>query len=354
MTETISSNEGKVGLPPGTLIHVGESRADKVSMSVIDYTSDTHHEQSINDVTESFPYKETDTVTWVNINGLHDVPLISKLGEHYNLHPLLLEDALNTYQRPKMEQFDNCLFVVIKMLGVDQEGKNIVTEQMSLVLGDKWVISFQEQEGDVLDGLRERLRKKGGLARERGVDYLFYRLIDTIVDNYFFVIENISNAIEELEEEALNSPTEETLSKIQQLKKKLVNMRKSIYPLREVVLNLKNGESNLIRKETMRYLNDVYEHIIQLSDSIETHRDLLGSVMDLYLSGVSNKMNQVMKVLTIISTIFIPLTFIAGIYGMNFEYIPELKYRYAYHTTWGVMILVTIGMLIFFRRKKWL
>ncbi len=344
----------KAGLHPGALVHVGRRKADKIKLTVFDYNQDKHSSAEFNKVEEFTPQYKKDLVSWINIDGLHDITAIAALGEHFGLHPLLMEDVLNTSHRPKVEEFDNYLFLTLKMLGLSSDGKSIVQEQVSFVLGDSWVISFQEQEGDLFDVIRERIRESKGNIRKMGADYLLYRLIDVVVDNYFIVTENISEATERLEEKVLKSPDEQTLQEIQRLKKQLINLRKTINPLREAVSILQKGDNPLIKDTTIRYLRDVYEHIIQVADSIETHRDMLASIMDLYLSGISNKMNQVMKVLTIIATIFIPLTFVAGIYGMNFENMPELHWKYGYFAVWGFMLVVFIFMMIYFKRKKWL
>ena len=357
---TVPDLSKKAGLPPGTLIHVGKRKTNKVKVSVIDYNTENFIETECNHVKECFPFKDKNTVSWINIDGLHNTDLIAAVGNHFGLHTLLLEDVLNTRHRPKVEEFDHHLFLTLKMLGINKKGRAIVSEQLSFVLGKNWVISFQEHKGDLFDTVRQHLRESKGKVRQRRVDYLLYRLIDTVVDNYFFIIEYISNATEKLEEKVLNAPDEEAPKEIQKLKKQLIQLRKSIAPLREVVSVLQKGAVDLIEEGTTPYLRDVYEHIIQINESIETHRDTLGSIMDLYLSGISNRMNEVMKVLTIIATIFIPLTFIAGIYGMNFDpetspyNMPELKWPYGYLTAWGMMIAVSVVMIIYFKRKRWL
>lgn len=344
----------KAGLPPGSLVHVGHQLADKVKISVIDYDPNSFFETVCEKTEDCFPYKDKKSVSWINIDGLHETEVLSSIGNHFGLHALLLEDVLNTRHRPKFEEFDDQLFITLKMLGIGEDGKSIVSEQVSMVLGAGWVISFQEYEGDLFDNLYVRLRDNKGNFRKRGADYLLYRLLDTIVDNYFYVTEHFSEALELLEEKVLSSQGDSSLEEIQLIKKQLSSLRKSITPVREVILALQKDAGNLIEEGTNRYLTDVYEHIIQVNETIETQRETVASIMDLYLSGVSNKMNQVMQVLTIIATIFIPLTFIAGIYGMNFINIPELKWEYGYFAVWGVMLVVIIIMIIFFRRKKWL
>jgi len=354
MSKTKSAISKKVGLPPGALIHVGKKKTEKVKISVIDYDATEFSENEYETIEECFSFREKNSVTWINIDGLHDTSLIAKIGKEFNLHPLLMEDILNTRHRPKLEEFDDCLFLTLKMLGVAADGNSIVSEQVSFVLGEGWVISFQEEEGDVFHTLRQRLRENKGLTRKRGADYLLYRLIDTVVDNYFLVTEHIGEENERIEEKVLSAADTKTLQQIQRQKKLLISFRRSIGPLREAVGALQKESVSLIQESTIRYLRDVYEHIIQVNDSIDSQREMIANIMDLYLSGVSNRMNQVMQVLTIISTIFIPLTFLAGIYGMNFDNIPELHWKYGYFGVWGVMFVVLIAMLFYFRKKKWL
>lgn len=344
----------KAGLPPGTLVHIGIKKTDTSKISIIDYSAKDYNEIVCNSTNECLPFKISETISWINIDGLHNTKIIEEIGHQFELHPLLLEDILNTRHRPKMEEYDNYIFVTLKMLGLSNNGNTIISEQVSIVLGDNWVISFQEQQGDIFDGLRQRLRDNKGSIRKLGADYLVYRLIDTIVDNYFFITEQLSESIEDLEELVLKSPEKESLLQIQKLKRKIINLRKSILPLREAVSRLQKDNTSLIKDSTIMYLRDVYEHIIQANESLDSQRDMLASIMDLYQSGVSNKMNQIMKVLTIIATIFIPLTFIAGIYGMNFDNMPELHWKYGYFGVWGIMFVILLIMLFYFKRKRWL
>lgn len=353
MPEGISKTSEKSGLPPGTLIHIGKVKTEKVNITAINYNVDDFNQFEYS-LEECLQFKDSNKFYWINIDGLQNTEVIDKVGKQLNLHPLLLEDILNTNQRPKVEEFDNYLFLSLKMLGISKRGDKIISEQVSFVLGNNWLLSFQEQQGDVFDVIRTRLRENKGVIRKKGIDYLFYSLIDAIVDNYFFVTEHFSDKIEILEEQILHNPSQESLQKIQKLKRLLMNFRKSIIPLREAVASLQKYNVELIKESTFRYLRDVYEHLIHLSDSLESHRDMLASIMDLYLSGVSNKMNEVMKVLTIIATIFIPLTFIAGVYGMNFENMPELHWNFGYFIIWGIMIIVAVVMINYFKRKKWL
>jgi magnesium transporter len=344
----------KPGLAPGTLVHVGEKKIEKVRIRTIDYDETTLEERELEAIDDCLPYIDKPTVTWINIDGLHDVDVIEKIGKNFGLHPLVLEDILHTDQRPKLEDFDDYVFIIAKMLSYDEEEHQLKTEQFSLILGPNYVITFQERVGDVFEPVRERLRKGKGRIRKRPPDYLAYALIDAVVDHYFFVLEKIGERVESLEEELMTNPTTETLQIIHHLKRELISMRKSVWPLRELIGSLERGESRLFEEKTTVFLRDVYDHTIQVIDTVETLRDMVSGMLDVYLSSVSNRMNEVMKVLTIIATIFIPMTFIAGIYGMNFEFMPELKWHYGYHLVWVIIIAIAIIMLFYFRRKKWL
>jgi len=344
----------KVGLPPGTLVHIGEKRAEKVRITVIDYDASHLEEQEVDRIQKCFPFKDKDTVTWINIDGIHDMGIMEKIGKHFEIHPLVLEDIVNTGQQPKMEDLDQYIFMTVKMLFYDEETKEIRPEQVSLILGLNFVITFQEREGDVFNPIRDRLRKAKGRIRRMKSDYLTYALIDTVVDHYFVVLEKLGEWIEGIEEDLITNPTPETLQTIHILKRELIFVRKSVWPLREAINSLERGESGLIHDSTDIYLRDVYDHTIQIIDTVETFRDMVSGMLDIYLSSVSNRMNEVMKVLTIIATIFIPLTFVAGLYGMNFKYIPELEWRWGYFAVLFVMVVIGFGMVMYFRNKKWL
>jgi len=344
----------KVGLPPGALVHVGEKREEKVRITIIDYDKAQFQEKEAETVEECFPFKDKPTVTWINVDGIHQPEIVKQLGDCFGMHPLVLEDILNTDQRPKMEDFGNYIYTVLKMLYYDEKSDEMIIEQISLVLGSNFVISFQEKMGDVFNPIRERIKSDKGRVRKMGADYLAYALTDAIVDNYFTILEKIGEKVEFLEEELVAKPKPETLQAIHNLKRDLIFLRKSVWPLREVISGLERGESSLIDASTKLYLRDVYDHTIQVIDTVETLRDMVSGMLDIYLSSISNKMNEVMKVLTIIATIFIPLTFIAGIYGMNFAFMPELGLPWSYPLILLVMVGVGILMLIYFRRKKWI
>lgn len=343
-----------IGLPPGTLVHVGEYRTEVVTMQLFDYTENDFVETLIDDVEQCFDYKEKDSITWININGIHDLSIIEKIGSYFNFHPLLLEDIVNTHQRPKIDDYDNHIFVILKMLYYNEEENKVIEEQVSLVLGKNYVISFQEIPGDVFESIRDRIRNGKGKIRKMSADYLLYCLLDAIVDHYYLILEHFNEEIAEMEDKLVSDPSPEFLHNIHWLKKTIISLGKSIWPLRTVISNLQRTDTDLIQHTSLIYFRDVYDHTIQVIDSIETYRDLLSAMLDVYLSSISFKMNGVMKVLTIISTIFIPLTFIAGVYGMNFKYMPELEWKAGYFLSLGIMLLVALGLLVFFKRKKWL
>ena len=350
----IKRHSRKAGLPPGTLVHIGERKAEQIRITLIDYNEQNFQERVVEKVEECFPFKEMLTVTWINIDGLHSIETIEKIGKHFELHPLILEDILNTGQRPKCDDYEKCLFMVLKMLSYNNESNSIQSEQVSLVLGQNFVISFQEAVGDVFEQIRDRIRNAKGKIRKMSADYLAYTLIDAIVDNYFLILEKIGEQIESMEEELIAKPSDKTVRMIHALKRELIFLRKSVWPLRELISSLEKTESPLIANSTEPYLRDVYDHTIQVIDTVESFRDMVSGMLDIYLSSISNRMNAVMKVLTIIATIFIPLTFVAGIYGMNFKYMPELEWKWGYLALWIVIVIIGICMLIFFRRKKWL
>lgn len=354
MAKHFNKRSKKAGLPPGTLVHVGERKVEKAKITVIDYDEKEFLEKEVPSVEVCFPFKETATVTWINVVGVHDVAVVENLGSCFEVHPLILEDILNTSQRPKMEDMGNYIYIVLRMLSFDEGKKEIRTEQVSLVIGSNFVISFQETEEDVFGPVRERIRKGKGRIRKMGPDYLAYALIDAIVDNYFLILERIGEKIETLEEALVADPKRETLHEMHNLKREMIFIRRSVWPLREVISGLERGESALIRKGTGIFLRDVYDHTIQVIDTVETFRDMLSGMLDTYLSSISNRMNEVMKVLTIIATIFIPLTFIAGVYGMNFEFMPELGWRWGYFLILGFMVVIGACMVAYFKKKRWL
>lgn len=342
------------GSPPGTLVHVGEKKTDETRLALLHYDADTLMERPLEHVDEALPLLKPGTTTWINVDGIHDISLMETIGRQYRIHPLTLEDILNTTQRPKTEAFDDYLFIVIKMLHYDTEKDHISAEQVSLILGRTVLISFQEDVGDVFTPVRERIRKGKERIRSGGCDYLAYALIDAIVDNHFVILEKVGQRLEVMEETIDADSDAGILDEIHAIRRELIYLRKQVWPLREIVAHLQHEGEPFMGEATGPFLRDVYDHTIQTIDTIESFRDILSGMQDLYLSIISNRMNEVMKVLTIMATIFIPITFIAGIYGMNFSHMPELTWRWGYPVVWLVIIAVVVGMVVFFRRRKWL
>lgn len=342
------------GSSPGTLVHVGEKRAHEVRLSVLHYDAETLLEKPLDRVEAALPLLKSTATTWLNVDGIHDIPIMQHIGQHFGIHPLTLEDALNTTQRPKVEAFDDYLYIVMKMLHVDARDDRIYAEQISLILAKNVLISFQEVEGDVFAPVRERIRKGKGHIRTRGCDYLAYALIDAIVDNYFVILEKLGERLEALEATIDKRSDEGILDAIHDTRQDLIYLRKQVWPLREIFAHLLKDHTLFISEVTSPFMRDIYDHTIQTIDTIESYRDILSGLQDLYLSIISNRMNEVMKVLTIISTIFIPVSFITGVYGMNFTHMPELSWRWGYPLVWLVILVVIFGMLAFFRHRKWI
>jgi magnesium transporter len=354
MPRFIKKTSKKAGLSPGTLVYIGEKKAETTKFALINYDREQLQEKELAAIDESFPYKDTPPVTWININGLREINVIEKIGHHFDIHPLTLEDIVNTGQRPKAEEYDEYVFIVFKMLFYDDANDHITSEQVSLILGAHYLISFQEKEGDVFNFVRERIRKAKGRIRRSGPDYLAYALIDATVDHYFFILEKVGEKMEQMEEELLENPIPQTMRRIHSLKREMIFFRKQVWPIRELLNHLLHEESQLVQESSHIFFRDIYDHTIQVIDTIESMRDVLTGMLDLYLSTVSNKMNEVMKVLTIMATIFIPMTFVAGIYGMNFKFMPELEWKWSYPLLWVVLVTMFILMLFWFKRKRWL
>lgn len=344
----------KAGMAPGTIEYIGEQKVSRVTYEVFDYSADHLDEKHPTSVEDVLPYRDTPHISWINIEGLHDTAALARLGEHFGIHPLVMEDIVNVHQRPKMEDYKDYLYIVAKMVYFDETRNLTLVEQVSLVLGARYVISFQEGGGDVFGPIRERLRGGQGRSRTLGPDYLAYALLDAIVDHYFLILERVGERVEKLEDELLREASREVRVALHELKRDLLILRRSIWPMRDVLANLSRFETSLIQSGTHVFLRDVYDHSIRVVDYFETYRDMLMSLQELYLASISNRLNEVMKVLTIIATVFIPLSFFAGIYGMNFEYFPELRWRWGYPLFWLAVLLIGGGMLYAFRRKRWL
>ena len=354
MARYVHKSSEKIGQSPGTAVYVGASKHEAVSVERYEYDeTELQHEESVSLDRVQIP-RDSQQTLWINVDGVHDVELVQALGAEFELHPLAVEDIAHTGQRPKVEDFEKHALLVLRMLRWSEEDNQIADEQVSLAIGSSWVLSFQERKGDVFDPIRNRLQSNRGRIRKMGADYLLYALVDAIVDHYFVILETLGERIESLGESMTENSSKEALASIRHLKRELLFMRKSVWPLREVLSSLQRDGSVPIHEATAPYFRDVYDHTIQIIDTVETFRDMVSGLMDLYLSSISNRMNEVMKVLTIIATIFIPLSFVAGVYGMNFAHMPELHWRYGYFAVLGLMGLMGGGMLLYFKRRKWL
>lgn len=344
----------RIGLSPGTLLHIGERRLDTARLELFSYTPEHLEHRTDLAVEDCLEACHQAGNHWANLTGIHEVSLVERLGGAAGLDSLALEDILNTGHRPKVEVFDDRLLVILKMLAFDRESDTLISEQVSIVLGERMVVTFQERPWDQFDGVRERLQTTRGRMRHRGPDYLAYALIDAVVDGYFEVLEQLTERVADLEDELAGHHQRTTLQRIHQFRRDLIVLRKAVWPLREVVAALERDGAEFIDERTTPFLRDLYDHIIQVIETVETLRDTVTGLLDLYLSSVSQRTNEIMKVLTVVSTIFIPLTFLAGVYGMNFRYMPELEWRWGYPALWLFMVACGLGMLIVFRRKKWL
>ncbi len=344
----------KAARSPGTVEYAGDRKGEKIGITVLDYGPESCQEHHPAQLAELLAHRDSPTVTWIDIDGLHDIELLQGLGAHFGFHPLVLEDVVNTHQRPKLEDYGGYLYIVVRMLSYDAEQRQLSSDQVSLLLGPNYVFSLQEGWGDVFDPVRVRIRDGKGRIRSHGPDYLAYALLDAVVDNYFVILEQLGEEIEELEVRLIEDPQPEQRQAVHQLKREMILLRKSVWPLREVLSGMERTESELLQTETRVFVRDVYDHAVQVIDVVESFRDMLSGLQDLYLSSISNKMNEIMKVLTIIGTIFIPITFLAGVYGMNFTHFPELAWKWGYAAFWAVSLAVGGVMLAFFRRRRWL
>ncbi len=346
----------KVGMPPGSLVPTTETPPVKPVITILDYNADMLEERVVTHIDECGGYKSKPTVTWINVDGVHDVELIQTLGTQYDLHPLTQEDILNTDQRPKLENMGHYLYIVLRMIYFSNEQKDITTEQVSFIVGSGFLLTFQEEQrsGDVFDFVRDRIRSNRSRLRKLGSDYLAYALIDAVVDYYFVVLEELGEKIEKLEKKLIFDPSSEILGELYVLKRTMLSLRRAVWPLRETLSGFEKEESTLVHQSTLLYLRDVYGHVVQIIDTIEILRETLGSMIEIYLSSVSYKLNMVMKVLTILTTIFMPLTFISSIYGMNFKHMPELEWVYGYPMAISIMFIIAILMLIAFKIKRWI
>lgn len=354
MARFLKKKDKTIGQTPGEPIFIGVQKVEKISLSAIDYDSDKLSENNRCKAENLKEYKKSERISWININGLHDVTFLKEISEIFDLHPLVVEDIANTDQRPKLEDHDDYIFIVTKMLRFNADKNKILNEQLSIILGKNFLITFQESDGDIFEPLRNRIRKKKGKIRCAGTDYLTYAILDSIVDNYLMITEKFGEKIEELEDTVLDSTENKIPHEIKNFKREMNFLKKFIKPSREFIFILNNLDSDLIMDQTRPFLKDLLDLSTHAVESVDTYREMLTDHLNLYNVNVGNKLNEIMKVLTIFSVIFIPLTFIAGIYGTNFEYLPELKYKYSYLVFWIVIILIAGGMLKFFKNKNWL
>ena len=348
----MKTRAAKSGLPPGSLVHIGEKKSEAIQISLISYDEAGFEEKTISADELDLILPERSTVYWISVEGIHDVAIIEKVGKHFGIHPLVLEDILNTEQRPKIENYEKYAYIVAKALLYDKTEGEFTTEQESFILGENYVISFSESKTGTYDPLREHIRQGLGHVRKMGADYLVYSLLDVLIDNYFDVLESLSDKIEFAEDALISTFTPDTLQVIHKLKKQMLYLHKAVWPMREVIGALDRSGICFVNDSTLIYVRDLYDHVVQIIDTTETLRDILSSMLDMYLSSVSNRMNEIMKVLTMMSTVFIPLTFIAGVYGMNLI-MPEYHWTFMYPVLWAIMISIVIVMLAFFKKKKW-
>jgi len=354
MPESMSSASSKTGLPAGELVHVGAVHEVESSITLLDYDKHNLVIHRLDSVSDLFPYKNTESVTWVVIEGLADINLMSELGQVFGIHPLVLEDILNTHQRPKLDEYKDYLYMVLKRLEVTDVEFMVKQEQISLLLFKNILFTFKEKRDDLFDPVVKRLQAEKGRLREQSTDYLAYIILDTVVDGYFAMQDSLDIFTANIEEKLFERPGPELLSRIQQVKREMIFVKKSLSPLREMLAALERSDSKLLSEKTHIYLRDVYDHAIRVIESVDSYRDLITGMLEIYLSSVSNRLNEIMKVLTVFSTIFIPLTFITGIYGMNFQNMPELKWPWSYPILWGIFITIPLVLLIYFRKRKWL
>lgn len=354
-TQITNGSADNGSLPTAVTVNKDGETIRPPLITLIDYNEQQFQEKIITDIEQCLQLRSESTVTWINIDGIDDINVVLKIGKGFGLHDLVIEDIVTAWQRPKFEDYEEYIFVVFKMLTYNEQQKSLEAENVSLVLGDKFVLSFQDKVGDVFEQIRNKIRYSKGRIRKVSSDYLVYSLIDAVVDQYFVIMEKLGERIELLEEQVVSDPGSATLNEIHSLKSDMLFLRRSVWPLREVINNLQKTESELIKNGTTLYLRDVYDHTIQIIDNIESYRDTVSGMLDVYLSSLNNRMNSIMKVLTIIATIFMPLSFFTGVYGMNFDHFPELHAKWAYpFGFWAIVIIVVISMIFYFKKKDWL
>ena len=344
----------KAGLPPGTLVHIGDMRAERAIVSALRYSAEESWEREEVPLSEVASLTGQEGILWLHVAGLSHIGTVKRIGEVFGIHPLVLEDILNTNQRPKFEDYGNYVYMTLKILNYRGDKGGVASEHINVVLGRDFVLSFQESQASYFKGIRERLKSSPDRFYKHGAGYLAYTLLDMIVDGYFVVLEELGEQVEALEDRLIEQQEEQLLPAIHSLKKEMLFLRRSVWPLREVIAAIERDGSPLFQESTLLYLRDVYDHTIQVIETLEIYRDMTSGMIDIYLSGVSNRMNAVVKMLTVISTIFMPLTFLAGVYGMNFKYMPELEWEYGYPVALLIMIVIGVFMYRYFRKKAWI
>lgn len=354
MARFLNDRKAASGQIPGSLIHLGTKKLEKVRIRLLNYSIDDFVETEPDELDDCMPYIEKDKVSWINIDGLHDAGVIQKLGDLFGIHGLLLEDMLNTDQRPKVTETDELMIVILKLLEYDEKTDRLSSEQISLILDDSYLITLQEKVGDYFDPIRDRIRKSNGRLRRKGADYLTYALLDTVVDNYLLIIETLGNMIEKTEAQIFTpSQPKGLMQKIYKHKTEINFLRKNVRPVKEILHRLIENESGFIADENMKYFQDLNDLVMQATESIEIYQMMLNDQMNIYHANLDLKANEIMKVLTVFSAFFIPLTFVAGVYGMNFDNLPELHFKYGYLYFWIILVVITLGLLIYFRKRKW-
>lgn len=353
--ESASSASEKAGLPPGSLVHVGEVLHPDTRISITSFSREQIEIKSNSSIEQLLPYKDdTARITWVNVEGLSDINRIEDIGKHFNVHPLILEDILNTHQRPKVEEYDDCVYIVAKAIQLGKGEFSIEYQQVSILLFNRIIFTFKERQDEIFTPINERLKNAKGTIRQQGADYLAYVILDSVIDHYFSIQDSIDDVIDELEQELLKNPVRGTLMKIQRVKRELIYIRRIVSPQRDMLGVILHTDTPLIQDKTFVYFRDVYDHVLRVSEAVDSYREIMTGLLDIYVSSISNKMNEIMKVLTVFASIFIPLTFLTGIYGMNFENMPELKTKWGYPIMWGVFIAIPLLLLAIFKKKKWL
>lgn len=360
MPNNTTKKSKKNGSLPDNSVYIGEEQVQRTTITEITYDEQSVKISDIINIQDIIQQKDKFSITWIDISGLSDTNMISQIGKIYGLHPLTIEDILNTEQRPKLDVFDSYIFIILRIHFYDNKTNILNYNQINLILGHNFVITIQERLSPVFNSIKDSLQNPQNLIHKKGPDYLVHALLDVSVDTYYQILEAIGDVIEKVEEKVITNPSTEVVKQIHSLKRNMIFLRKSVWPLREIISGLHHKVSSLIQESTLLYLKDVYDHIVQVIDTVETYRDLLSGIMDIYISSINNKLNEVMKVLTVFATIFIPLTFVSSLYGMNFNTevspfnMPELHWRYGYFFVLSIMLAIVIAMLAFFKRRKWL